>query len=70
MDNYERFQFPPAPVKAGEEYDVEILDTSRRGDGVCKIDKFTIFVPGTSKGEKCRIKINEVKRTFAIGEKI
>jgi predicted RNA-binding protein with TRAM domain len=58
-----------APVKSGEEYDVEITDIAAKGDGICKIQGFIIFVPGTSKGERCRIKINEVRNRFALAQK-
>ncbi|MFH0971661.1 MAG: TRAM domain-containing protein [Candidatus Micrarchaeota archaeon] len=58
-----------APVKSGEEYDVEITDIAAKGDGICKIQGFIIFVPGTSKGERCRIRINEVRNRFAIAQK-
>ena len=60
----------PKPVKVGEEYDVEITDAGAKGDGITKIENFIVFVAGAQKGEKCRIKIKEVARKFAIGEKI
>ncbi len=63
------FQHREAPVKSGEEYDVEITDIAAKGDGICKIEGFIIFVPGTSKGERCRIRINEVRNRFAIAQK-
>lgn len=59
----------PKPVKVGEELDVTIEAVASKGDGIAKKDGFVIFVPGTSAGEKVRIKITEVKRTCAIAEK-
>ncbi len=47
----------PKPVEVGKEYDVTITESSRRGDGVAKIDGFVIFVTGGKQGEKARIKI-------------
>src|SRR5579875_1520666 len=38
--------FSPKPVKAGEEYDVEITEIGRRGDGIAKIQGFIILVAG------------------------
>ncbi|MEM7819288.1 MAG: TRAM domain-containing protein [Candidatus Aenigmatarchaeota archaeon] len=58
------------PVKIGEEYNIKITDVGAKGDGITKIDNFIIFVAGTKKGEECRIRIKEVARKFAIGEKI
>jgi predicted RNA-binding protein with TRAM domain len=60
----------PKPVKIGEEYDVEITDVGAKGDGICKVENFIVFVAGGRKGEKCRIRIKEVANKFAIGEKV
>jgi predicted RNA-binding protein with TRAM domain len=57
------------PVHGGEEYDVEITDVAAKGDGICKIEGFIIFVAGAQKGERCRIKIREVRRRFAIADR-
>ncbi len=58
------------PVKVGETYDVEINEIGSKGDGIARVKNFVIFVPNTKKGEKCKIKINQVSRRFAIGEKV
>lgn len=58
----------PKPVVLGQEYDVEISEISRRGDGLARIQGFVIFVPGTQKGDKVRIKITKIGRSYAIGE--
>ena len=60
----------PKPIKVGEEYDVEINEVGARGDGIARIKNFVVFVAGTKKGEKVKIKIKEVRNRFAIGEKI
>ena len=39
------------PVEVGKEYDVTIADTSRRGEGIAKIDGFVIFVAGAKQGQ-------------------
>lgn len=67
---YERREQRQAPVKEGEEYDVEITDVAAKGDGVCKIQGFIVFVPGASKGDKCKIRISTVRNRFAIAEKV
>ncbi|MGC8615127.1 MAG: TRAM domain-containing protein [Thermoprotei archaeon] len=53
------------PVQEGKEYDVEITDTSRRGEGVAKVERFIVFVPGTKQGDKVRIKITKVTPRYA-----
>ncbi len=45
-----------------------IQDIGKEGDGVAKKGKYTIFIPGTTKGDKVKVKINHVKGTLAFGE--
>jgi predicted RNA-binding protein with TRAM domain len=54
------------PVELGKEYDVEIVEKSRREDGIARIDNFVIFVRKGKVGEKARIKIESVSQNFAI----
>ena len=69
---YERRGFdrrlPPKPVEIGKEYDIEIQETSRRGEGITKIEGLVIFVPKTKPGDKVRIKITNISRRFAEAE--
>jgi predicted RNA-binding protein with TRAM domain len=69
---YERRGFdrrlPPKPVEMGKEYDVEIQETSRRGEGITRIEGLVIFVPKTKPGDKVRIKITNISRRFAEAE--
>jgi len=71
---YERRGFdrrlPPKPVEIGKEYDAEIQETSRRGEGITKIEGLVIFVPKTKPGDKVRIKITNISRRFAEAEVI
>jgi predicted RNA-binding protein with TRAM domain len=60
----------PKPVKVGEEYDVEISEVGSKGDGIARVKNFVVFVTGVKQGEKCKIKIKEVRNRFAIGEKV
>jgi predicted RNA-binding protein with TRAM domain len=54
------------PVELGKEYDVEIVEESRREDGIARIDNFVIFVRKGKVGQKARIRIDSVSRNFAI----
>jgi len=71
---YERRGFdrglPPKPVEVGKEYDVEIEETSRRGEGITRIEGLVVFVPNTKPGDKLRIKVTNVGRRFAEAEVI
>ena len=60
--------FPPKPVEMGKEYDVEIEETSRRGEGITRIKGLVTFVPNTKPGDHVRIKIMRISRRFAEAE--
>ena len=60
----------PKPVRAGEEYDVEISEVGSKGDGIARVKNFVVFVTGAKQGEKVKIKITDVRDRFAIGEKV
>ncbi len=57
-----------APVELGQEYEGEIEDISRRGDGIAKIEGFVIFVANAKKGDHVKFKITKIGRRFAVGE--
>jgi predicted RNA-binding protein with TRAM domain len=60
----------PKPVEVGKEYDVEIEETSRRGEGITRIEGLVVFVPNTKPGDKLRIKVTSIGRRFAEAEVI
>jgi len=56
------------PVEVGKEYNVSISDTSRRGEGIARVEGFVVFVPGTKMGQNVRIKVTQVSERFASGQ--
>ena len=56
------------PVELDKEYEANIEELSRRGDGIAKIEGFVIFVPNTKQGEHVKFKITRVGNRFATGE--
>ncbi len=60
----------PKPVAVDDVMDVIIDAQGVHNDGIAKKDGFVIFVKGAAKGERCKVRLTEVKRTFAVGEKI
>lgn len=56
------------PVKKNEEYVVNIIDYGADGEGIAKIDGYTIFVIGALKNEKCKIHITKVLSTHAFAK--
>ena len=59
-----------APVSPGEERTVEIEDVGSEGDGIAKVEGFTVFVPDTEEGETVDIRIGDVKTRFAFAERL
>jgi len=58
------------PVKVGEEIDVLVSEVSRRGDGVARVQGFVIFIPNTKQGMQAKIRIKEIRPSFATAELI
>ena len=60
----------PKPVESGKEYDVQVTEISRKGDGVARIQGFIIFVKGGRVGQKTRVRVTHVGDRFATAETI
>ena len=54
----------------GESYEVRIDAVGRKGDGIAKKDKYTIYVPGVVKGDVVKIKIKKITGNLAFAELI
>jgi predicted RNA-binding protein with TRAM domain len=61
-------RFPPKPVEIGKEYDVEIQETSRRGEGIARIKGLVVFVPNTKPGDHVKIRVTRISRRFCEAE--
>ncbi|UCE96227.1 MAG: TRAM domain-containing protein [Candidatus Bathyarchaeota archaeon] len=66
--NFGSGRFPPKPVEIGKEYDVEILELSRRGEGIARIKGLVCFISNTKPGDQVRIRITRISRRFAEAE--
>ena len=60
--------FGAKPVEVGKEYEVQVTETSYKGDGVARVQGFVIFVKNGKTGEKVKVKVNSVGSRFAIAE--
>ncbi|WP_432665888.1 23S rRNA (uracil(1939)-C(5))-methyltransferase RlmD [Wukongibacter baidiensis] len=56
------------PVEEGKKYTIEIIDTGESGEGIGKIDGFTVFVDGGIPEDKIEIKATKVKKSYALGK--
>ena len=57
-------------IQKNQEYVVDIIDNGFEGEGIAKIDNFTIFIPETIKGEKVKIIIVKVLSSHGFGKVI
>ena len=55
-------------VEKNKEYIVDIIDNGFEGEGIAKIEGFTIFIPNVIKGEKVKILIVKVLKSHAFGK--
>ena len=60
--------FAPKPVEVGKEYEVDIQEASRRGEGIARIEGLVIFVPNAKQGEHVKIKVTRISSRFAEAE--
>jgi len=63
-----RSGFPPKPVEIGKEYEVDVQETSRRGEGIARIQGLVTFIPNTKPGDHVKIRITRISRRFAEAE--
>ena len=55
----------PKPVEVGKEYEVDVTDISRKGDGIARIQGFVIFIENGKVGHRLKVKVTEVADRFA-----
>ncbi|HMH09529.1 MAG TPA: TRAM domain-containing protein [Candidatus Nitrosopolaris rasttigaisensis] len=55
----------PKPVEVGKEYEVDITEISRQGDGIARVQGFVLFVKDGKVGQKVKVKVTEVADRFA-----
>ncbi len=67
MEKSRHFEVPK-PVAAGDVVDLVIESQGGQGDGIAKVSGFVVFVKGARKGDNCKVRISDVKRTYAVGE--
>jgi 23S rRNA (uridine2552-2'-O)-methyltransferase len=59
-----------APVRTGDRLTVEVVDEGEDGDGVAKVEGFTLFVPGADPGETVEVAVTDVKPRYGFAERV
>jgi predicted RNA-binding protein with TRAM domain len=55
------------PVQVGKEYEVEVTEMSRQGDGIARVQGFIVFVKDGKVGKKVKVKVEQVGNRYARG---
>ncbi len=56
------------PITKNQQYTMTIVDMGSQGEGIGKIDDFTVFVPNAVTGDEIEVKILKVKKNYAYGK--
>ncbi|TKR25660.1 23S rRNA (uridine(2552)-2'-O)-methyltransferase [Natronomonas salsuginis] len=59
-----------APVREGDRVDVEIEAVGSEGDGIGKIEGYTLFVPDAEPGDTVEVEVTDVKPRFGFAESV
>ncbi|MCQ4332075.1 TRAM domain-containing protein [Natronomonas sp. F2-12] len=59
-----------APVREGDRLEIEIEDVGSEGDGIGKVEGYTLFVADTEPGDTVEIEVTDVKPRFGFAERI
>lgn len=64
--NIQRREQPPTgvPVEKNGEYIADVVGIGHDGEGVGRVDGFTLFIHGALPGEKIRVKVLKVKKQY------
>lgn len=53
-----------APVSIGDRLTVEIVNLGSEGDGIAKVEEYTLFVPDTEVGDTVEVEVTDIKPRF------
>jgi len=57
-----------APVRPGDELEVEIVDVGSEGDGIASVEGYRLFVPGAEVGETVDVRVEDMKPNFGFAQ--
>ncbi len=60
-------RFVEEKVEEGKIYEFVVTDLNRDGDGIAIKGDITIMIPGAKKGEKVKVRIDRMKKNYALG---
>lgn len=60
----------PVPIAKNQHYTMKVDDIGSGGEGIGKINSFTIFVEGAIPGDEIEVRVIKVKKTYGYGKLI
>ena len=54
-------------MKKNDIFETEIIDMTTEGSGVCRVDNMAVFVPHTAVGDRIRVRIVKVLKSYGFG---
>ena len=64
--SYNRGSHTTKPVEVGKEYEVDVTEISRQGDGIARVQGFVIFVRNAKVGQRARVRVTQVGSRFGV----
>ncbi|AFO55870.1 23S rRNA (uridine(2552)-2'-O)-methyltransferase [Natrinema sp. J7-2] len=59
-----------APVRSGDELEVEIESVGDEGDGIASVDGYRLFVSGAEEGDTVEVRVEDVKPNFGFAQRL
>jgi 23S rRNA (uridine2552-2'-O)-methyltransferase len=58
-----------APVAEGDELTVDVVDEGDEGDGIARVDGYTLFVDGATAGDTVDVTVTDLKPNYGFAER-
>jgi 23S rRNA (uridine2552-2'-O)-methyltransferase len=59
-----------APVREGDQLEVTIEDIGSEGDGIAKVEGYTLFVSGVEEGATVTVRVDDVKPNYGFAQPV
>lgn len=58
------------PLKEGDEVDIKIEFTGSKGDGIGKVEGYTVIVPNTQVGDELTVSVTRALPNYCFAERV
>ena len=70
MDGFVRLRRLDRSLDEGDRLEVTIEDVGSEGDGIAKVEGYTLFVSGAETGDQIEVRVDDVKPNFGFAQPI